>query len=176
MPGYRDELEAARARIDLLETEVAELRGQLQQTPAVQARLAELQRKQSVARDALRAAQKDTRSRLRAVLLLGGGATLVFVAAIASMGSSGHPLNALVFSLLTVAPLAVLVALIGRSQRRAREAEVEALDRAIALLLADGPRVAVTEGVRVASGAGARQPSEEQPEEASSEIGAARRV
>jgi len=91
MSGYRDNLGAALARVAQLEEEIAHLRRQLQQTPALQARLAELRRRRSAALESVRLVDRGTRKALMISLALALVASLAFVASIASLGRLGQP-------------------------------------------------------------------------------------
>jgi hypothetical protein len=141
--GYRDDLDAAQNRIARLEAEVAELHAQLEQTPAQQARLAELQQRRDDAMDLVRRAGHEMRRALVVAGAFGLAAAFVFVAAIVSMGSSGHPLNAAIFSGAVIAPVLVVIAWVGGARRDARVKDVVALDRQIAELSTQADRVRV---------------------------------
>jgi hypothetical protein len=132
--GYRDDLDAAQARIARLEAEVADLHAQLEQTPAQQARVAELRQRRADAIEAVRRTEAATRRALTIAGALGLAGGLVFVGIIASMGSSGHPLAAAALSVCVIAPVLAIMAFIGDARRNARAKDVTELDRRIAEL------------------------------------------
>jgi len=119
--AYRDALAAAHERIASLEREVADLERERAQAPERRARQLEL----SVARKRLQLelerARGDRRRILIGVAIFGFVGTAIFTAVIASLGPSGHPLNA--FLVGAVASLALLAIVFGLSGTRARKAQ-----------------------------------------------------
>jgi hypothetical protein len=130
--GYRDDLNAALARVEQLEAEAANLRRQVLQTPAWQERLADLGRRHAAAAQALREIDRATRRALQISLAVALVASVAFVGAIASLGPKGHPWNAAAASVVGTLALLGLVALVGRWARRERALEAEELERELA--------------------------------------------
>ena len=150
MSGYRDDLDAALARVAQLEAEANALRGQLRSTPAAQARLADLERRRSDARAAVRAAEAVARWWLKGFATLAAIGVLVFVGAIASMGASGHPLAAALLGLAIAGPLVATVWGLGAAYVDGRRRELGAIEREIADTVGEDAQVRVAPDVRVA--------------------------
>ena len=171
MTGYRDDIEAAQARIAQLEAEVADLRRELAREPATKARLVELRAHRADAVAELARVEQSARSWRSVAMALGLVGAIGFVGTIASLGHEGHPINAAALSLLVVASMVLVVDWIGGSRRRERARAVEEVDRAIAKVLEPTVRARVAEpGVRVGSIA------EEEPNDAEARAESARSV
>lgn len=152
MAAYRDDIDAARARIAQLEAEVEELRGALARTPELRARLAQLEQRRADAFERLRAQRASARTAFRIAVAVVVAAGLAFVGTIASLGASGHPLNAAIVATIVGAPLIAIAWLFVRRGVEACEEDVRAVERQVgeALALETAVRVEAP-GVRIAA-------------------------
>jgi hypothetical protein len=149
MAGYRDELDAALARVQQLEAEVAGLRSELQQSPELRTRLVALERHRTEALKTLRRAQQSARTRLRVTFGLALAASAAFIAAIVAMGDAGHPVHAALMSLVVSSFIVGFVGWIGATSENARARELSAIEDEIAAVKAGPGGAHVVEGVRV---------------------------
>jgi len=166
MSGYRDDTLAAQARIAELEAEVAALRSQLAQSPATQGRIAELHQRREDAVFALAATRRAAKKLVTIAAAVVGVASLMFVAAIASLGESGHPMNAAVLSLCVGLPIVFSVWYLQTPKVYEHERAIADLDRQIhALLVPGAEQVRVADPpVRVATEAPVEDDLESEPD------------
>jgi len=159
--GYRDDLDAAAARIAQLEAEVAELRRRLARSPAAQERIAALRARRDVAVEALRSAEWRAKRNVGLAVVFALGGVLAFVLSIASLGSSGHPVNAAILGFSLSVPLVAFTAWWGAWRKLPHVKTVAALERELADAMASADDIRVADAVRVALDDEASEPEPE---------------
>ena len=158
--GYRGELDAAHARIAALEGELAAERAAQALPEVVRARVAELEAARAVAVSTLAAYDARTPLVLATSAVVGLLGTGGFVASIAMLGDSGHPVNAGLLGLALTLFLVGVVAAIRRAVRWAVVGDVTRAQQRIDAVHAagGGPRVRVDPTVVAAGRAAPTSP------------------